>query len=237
VFILEVMGRHAGWIAAAGGLAARKAGDPPHLILFPEIAFEREKFLARVKQTVEAKGYCVIVASEGVRDADGKFLSDMGTKDAFGHVQLGGVAPTLAQLVKQAHGYKYHWALADYLQRAARHVASRVDVEQAYAVGRAAVELALTGENAVMPVIRRRSSKPYRWDIAAVAIEAVANKEKMVPRDYITADGFGITAAARRYLEPLIAGESYPPYEGGIPRYATLKGARVRRRLGTAFSV
>jgi len=237
VFILEVMGRHAGWIAAAGGLAARKSGDPPHIILFPEIAFDRERFLARMKQTVDAKGYCVVVASEGTRDAEGKFLADMGTKDAFGHVQLGGVAPTLAQMVKQAHGYKYHWALADYLQRAARHVASKVDVEQAYAVGRAAVELALKGENAVMPVIRRKSSKPYRWDISSVAIEAVANKEKMVPRDFITEDGFGITAACRRYLEPLIGGEPYPPYKDGIPSYATLKGARVKRRLGTVFSV
>ena len=237
VFVLEVMGRHAGWIAAAGGLAARKAGDPPHIILFPEIAFDREKFLARVKETVDRRGYCVIVASEGTRDAEGKFLSDMGTRDAFGHVQLGGVAPTLAQMVKQAHGYKYHWALADYLQRAARHVASKVDVEQAYAVGRAAVKLALAGENAVMPVIRRKSSRPYRWDIASVAIESVANKEKMVPRGFITADGFGITAAARRYLEPLIGGETYPPYRNGIPQYALLKGVRVRKRLSTVFTV
>jgi ATP-dependent phosphofructokinase / diphosphate-dependent phosphofructokinase len=237
VFILEVMGRHAGWIAAAGGLAARRAGDPPHLILFPEIAFDREKFLARVKETVERKGYCVIVASEGTRDADGKFLSDMGTRDAFGHVQLGGVAPTLASMVKQAHGYKYHWALADYLQRAARHVASKVDAQQAYAVGRAAVELALAGKNAVMPVIRRKSSKPYRWDIGSVDIAAVANQEKMVPRDFITADGFGITAACRRYLEPLIGGEDYPPYRDGIPAYATLKGARVRKRLTSSFKV
>jgi len=237
VFILEVMGRHAGWIAAAGGLAARRAGDPPHIILFPEIAFDRERFLARVKETVEQKGCCVIVASEGTQDAAGKFLSDMGTRDAFGHVQLGGVAPTLATMIKQAHGYKYHWALADYLQRSARHIASRVDAEQAYAVGRAAVELALAGRNAVMPVIRRRSSKPYRWDISSVAISAVANREKKVPREFITDDGFGITAACRRYLEPLIEGEAYPPYQRGIPRYATLKGARVPRRLKTDFKV
>jgi 6-phosphofructokinase 1 len=237
VFVLEVMGRHAGWIAAAGGIAARKPGDPPHIILFPEIAFDRERLLARVKETVERKGFCVIVASEGTRDAEGKFLSDMGTRDAFGHVQLGGVAPTLAQMVKQAHGYKYHWALADYLQRSARHIASKVDVDQAYAVGRAAVELALAGKNAVMPVIRRKSSKPYRWDIGSVAIEAVANKEKMVPRNFITKDGFGITAGARRYLEPLIGGESYPPYDKGIPAYATLKHARVRKRLSTPFVI
>jgi 6-phosphofructokinase 1 len=237
VFILEVMGRHAGWIAAAGGLAARKAGDPPHLILFPEIAFDRERFLARVRETVEQKGYCVIVASEGTRDAEGKFLSEMGTRDAYGHVQLGGVAPSLAQMIKQAHGYKYHWALADYLQRSARHIASRVDLEQAYAVGRAAVELAIAGRNAVMPVIRRRSSKPYRWDIGSVEISKVANREKMVPRNYITADGFGITAACRNYLAPLIGGEAYPPYKNGIPDYAKLKGARVRKRLSTTFVI
>jgi 6-phosphofructokinase 1 len=237
VFILEVMGRHAGWIAAAGGLAARRAGDPPHIILFPEIAFDRERFLARVRETVEREGYCVIVASEGARDAEGKFLSDMGTRDAFGHVQLGGVAPALASMVKEAHGYKYHWALADYLQRSARHIASRVDADQAYAVGRAAVQLALAGENAVMPVIVRKSSRPYRWKIGSVPIAAVANREKMVPRHYITQDGFGITVACRRYLEPLIAGEDYPPYKAGIPVYATLRGARVRRRLKTAFVV
>ncbi len=237
VFILEVMGRHAGWIAAAGGLAARKPGDPPHIILFPEIAFDRERYLARVKETVEQKGYCVIVASEGTRDADGKFLSDMGTRDAFGHVQLGGVAPTLASMVKQAHGYKYHWALADYLQRSARHIASRVDVEQAHAVGRAAVELAVAGKNAVMPVIRRKSTKPYRWDIGSVSLDQVANREKMVPRNYITEDGFGITAACRNYLAPLIGGEAYPPYKNGIPVYAALKGARVRRRLKTTFVI
>jgi len=237
VFILEVMGRHAGWIAAAGGLAGRRAGDAPHAILFPEIAFDRERFLAKVKDSVERYGYCVVVASEGTRTADGKFLSDMGTRDAFGHVQLGGVAPTLAAMVKEAHGYKYHWALADYLQRSARHIASKVDVEQAYAVGRAAVELALSGANAVMPVIVRKSSRPYRWTIGSTDIAAVANKEKMVPRHFITADGFGITAAARRYLQPLIEGEAYPPYEDGLPRYATLRKARVRRRLKTDFVI
>jgi 6-phosphofructokinase 1 len=237
VFILEVMGRHAGWIAAAGGLAARKAGDPPHVILFPEIPFDRERFLARVREKVEAEGYCVVVASEGTRDAGGKFLSDMGTRDAFGHVQLGGVAPALAAMVKEAHGYKYHWALADYLQRSARHIASRVDVQQAYAVGRAAVELAMSGKNAVMPVIRRKSSQPYRWDVGSVGLEAVANREKMVPRNFITEDGFGITAACRRYLEPLIGGEDPPPYKNGIPLYATLKGARVRKRLATSFVI
>jgi len=237
VFILEVMGRHAGWIAAAGGLAGSRRGEPPHIILFPEIPFEREAFLARVRESVERQGYCVVVASEGVQEADGRFLSDMGTRDAFGHVQLGGVAPTLAAMVKEAHGYKYHWALADYLQRAARHIASKVDVEQAYAVGKAAVELALAGRNAVMPVIVRKSSKPYRWTIGSAPIEAVANKEKKVPRHYITADGFGITAACRRYLQPLIEGEAYPPYKDGLPQYVTLRQARVRRRLKTDFVI
>ncbi len=237
VFILEVMGRHAGWIAAAGGLAGRGRGEPPHVILFPEIPFEREAFLVRVRDSVEKDGYCVVVASEGVQDAGGRFLSDMGTRDAFGHVQLGGVAPTLAAMVKEAHGYKYHWALADYLQRAARHIASKVDVEQAYAVGKAAVELALAGRNAVMPVIVRKSSCPYRWTIGSTPIEAVANKEKKVPRHYVTADGFGITAACRRYLQPLIEGEAYPPFADGLPQYVTLRQARVRRRLKTDFMI
>jgi ATP-dependent phosphofructokinase / diphosphate-dependent phosphofructokinase len=237
VFVLEVMGRHAGWIAAAGGLAAEKAGDAPHIILFPEIAFDREAFLRKVKETVEKRGYCVIVVSEGVQDADGKFLAEAGTKDAFGHAQLGGVGPVVAQMTQQAFGYKFHWAVADYLQRSARHIASKVDVEQAYAVGKAAVELALKGKNAVMPVIVRKSSKPYRWGIGEAPLSAIANQEKKVPRDFITADGFGITAACRRYLLPLIGGEGYPPYHNGLPAYVTLKGASVPKRLRTPFVI
>jgi 6-phosphofructokinase len=237
VFVLEVMGRHAGWIAAAGGLAGEKAGDAPHIILFPEIAFDREAFLQKVKATVEKRGYCVIVVSEGVHDADGKFLAEAGTKDAFGHAQLGGVGPVVAQMTQQAFGYKFHWAVADYLQRSARHIASKVDVEQAYAVGKAAVELALKGRNAVMPVIVRKSSKPYRWSIGEAPLSAIANQEKKVPRDFITADGFGITAACRRYLLPLIAGEGYPPYHNGLPAYVTLKGASVAKRLRTPFVI
>jgi 6-phosphofructokinase 1 len=231
VFVLEVMGRHAGWIAAAGGLAGSKAGDPPQIILFPEIAFEREAFLARVKQSVEKQGYCVIVVSEGTATADGKFLADAGTKDAFGHTQLGGVGPVVANMIREAHGYKYHWAVADYLQRAARHIASKVDVEQAYAVGKAAVELAVAGKSAVMPTIVRKSSKPYRWTIGSAPLAAVANVERKLPRDYITADGFGITAKCRRYLEPLIAGEDYPPYVGGLPAYVRIKGIGVKKKL------
>ena len=237
VFVLEVMGRHAGWIAAAGGLAAEKAGDSPHIILFPEITFDEEKFLARVKECVERYGYCAIVVSEGVKNAEGKFLSDAGTRDAFGHAQLGGVAPVVAQLVKAKLGYKYHWAVADYLQRAARHIASKVDVDQSYAVGKAAVELALKGHNGVMPTIVRTSQKPYRWKIGMAKLEDVANQEKMLPRDYITPDGFHITAKGRRYLAPLIRGEDYPPFKDGLPRYVVLRNKPVRKRLKQPFVV
>ena len=237
VFVLEVMGRHAGWMAAAGGLAAEKAGDAPHVILFPEIVFDREKYLAKVKAAVEKHGYCVVVVSEGVRDSSGKFLAEAGTKDAFGHAQLGGVGPVVAQMTQEAFGYKFHWAVADYLQRSARHIASKVDVEQAYAVGKAAVELALKGRNATMPVIIRKSSKPYRWSIGEAPLTAVANQEKKVPRHFITADGFGITAACRTYLQPLIRGEDYPPYANGVPSYVTLKGVSVVKRLRTPFVV
>ncbi|HEY7963833.1 MAG TPA: 6-phosphofructokinase [Steroidobacteraceae bacterium] len=237
VFVLEVMGRHAGWIAAAGGLAGKGAAEPPHLILFPEVPFEQQKFLARVQECVEAYGYCVIVVSEGAAYADGKFLADAGTRDAFGHTQLGGVAPLVANMVREAHGYKYHWAVADYLQRAARHIASRVDVDQAYAVGRAAVELAVRGVNAVMPTLVRKSSRPYKWVIGHVPLSEVANKEKKLPPDYIREDGFGITAACRRYLEPLIAGEAYPPYRDGLPDYVHIRGVGVRRKLKAEFKV
>lgn len=231
VFILEVMGRHAGWIAAAGGLAAQFEGDAPQLILFPEITFDEERFLARVKASVQDNGYCAVVVSEGVRNAEGKFLSDAGVRDAFGHAQLGGVAPMIAALVKERLGYKYHWAVADYLQRAARHIASQVDVDQAYAIGQAAVKLALEGKNAVMPVIKRLSDDPYRWEIAEAALADVANVEKKVPREFITEDGFGITEACRRYLSPLIGGEAYPPYKNGLPDYVRLKNVAVPKKL------
>jgi ATP-dependent phosphofructokinase / diphosphate-dependent phosphofructokinase len=237
VFVLEVMGRHAGWIAAAGGLAGEKQGDAPHIILFPEITFDRARFLDKVKRSVETFGYCVIVVSEGVRGPDGKFLAEAGTKDAFGHAQLGGVGPVVAQMTHEAFGYKFHWAVADYLQRSARHLASKVDVEQAYAVGKAAVELALRGKNAVLPIIVRKSSNPYRWTIGEAPLAAVANQEKKLPRNFITADGFGITAAGRRYLLPLIGGEDYPPYVRGLPAYAAIKGRSVRKRLKRPFVV
>jgi ATP-dependent phosphofructokinase / diphosphate-dependent phosphofructokinase len=237
VFVLEVMGRHAGWLAAAGGLAGARKSDAPHVILFPEVTFDRGAFLERVKSCVESYGYCVVVVSEGVRNAEGKFLAEAGTKDAFGHAQLGGVGPVVAQMTQEAFGYKFHWAVADYLQRSARHIASKVDVEQAYAVGKAAVEFALQGKNAVMPTIVRKSSSPYRWSIGEAPLAAIANEEKKVPRNFITPDGFGITPACRRYLLPLIGGEDYPPYAQGLPRYATIKGARVAKRLRTPFVV
>jgi ATP-dependent phosphofructokinase / diphosphate-dependent phosphofructokinase len=231
IFVLEVMGRHAGWIAAAGGLARDSANAPPHVILFPEIAFDKAMFLAKVKATVDRVGYCVVVASEGAQYADGTFLADAGASDAFGHTQLGGVAPALVEIIKGAHGYKCHWSVADYLQRAARHIASATDVAQAYAVGEAAVRFALEGRNAVMPVIRRRSSSPYRWDIDEAPLNKVANVEKKMPRSFITRDGFGITSKAKEYLAPLIMGEDYPPYRDGLPKYVRLKNQLVRKKL------
>jgi 6-phosphofructokinase 1 len=237
VFVLEVMGRHAGWIAASAGLAGKKPHEPPHIILFPEIAFDEAAFQARVKECVERYGYCVVAVSEGVRNPDGKFLAEAGTRDAFGHTQLGGVGQVVAEMIRRAHGYKFHWALADYLQRSARHIASKVDAEQAYAVGKAAVQLAIAGENAVMPTIERVAQKPYRWRVGSAKLADVANREKKLPRSYITADGFGNTPACRRYLEPLIQGEAYPPYEGGLPKYVQLRNKAVRKKLGTPFAL
>jgi len=231
VFVLETMGRHAGWIAAAAALAQSGPGDPPHIILLPEVPLDRERFLAKVRATVEREGYCVIVVSEGAQYADGTFVADAGTKDAFGHTQLGGVAPTIANMVRAELGYKYHWAVADYLQRAARHIASATDVAQAYAVGKAAVEFALAGRNAVMPTIVRKSDSPYRWTIGEAPLSRVANRERKMPRRFISADGFGITPAARRYLAPLIQGEDYPRYRNGVPEYVTLKNQLVKPKL------
>jgi 6-phosphofructokinase len=237
VFVFEVMGRHAGWIAAAGGLAGSKPEDAPHIILFPEIPFNKRAFLKRVRECVRKYDYCVIVVSEGARYANGKFLAEAGTRDAFGHAQLGGVAPVVANMVRDKLGFKYHYAVADYLQRSARHIASAVDVDQAYAVGKAAVQLAIKGRTDVMPVIRRVSDKPYRWRIESARLSRIANKEKLLPRRYITKDGFGITAAGRRYLEPLIRGEDYPPYINGLPKYVSLKNAPVKPRLKHKFVV
>jgi 6-phosphofructokinase 1 len=237
VFILEVMGRHAGWTAAAGGLAAEQEGDAPQLILFPEIVFDESRFLAAVDHSVKTYGYCALVASEGLKDASGRFLSEAGTTDAFGHSQLGGLAPRLAQIVKERLGHKFHYAIADYLMRAARHIASGTDVEQSYAVGRTAVELALAGKSGVMVSIQRLSDSPYRWITGEVPLERVANVERKMPRDYIRDDGFHITQACRRYLAPLIEGEDYPPFAGGLPRYVQLQGAAVPKRLATGFDL
>lgn len=237
VFVLEVMGRHAGWIAAAAGLAGQSRGEAPHLILFPEVAFNKRAFLRKVKNCVAQHEYCVIVVSEGAAYKDGSFLADAGTVDAFGHKQLGGAAQVVAQMVKDELGFKYHYAIADYLQRSARHIASATDVEQAYAVGKAAVEMALDGANAVMPVIVRTSDKPYRWKIGSAPLSRVANKEKMMPKRFISSDGFGITAACRGYLEPLIKGEDYPPYRNGLPVYVSLKNVPVARKLDKKFKL
>ena len=231
VFVMEVMGRHAGWITAACGLAAEKEGDAPQILLFPEIQFDEERFLSRVSEAVGRDGYCAIAVSEGLRNKDGKFLSETGLKDAFGHSQLGGAGEIIAKLVKDRLKYKYHWALADYLQRAARHIASKVDVEQSYQLGAAAVKLAIEGRNAVMPVIERLSDKPYRWRIGVANLADVANKEKMMPRDFITADGFHITPKCRAYISPLIQGEAPPPYRNGLPDYVKLKNAAVPKKL------
>jgi 6-phosphofructokinase 1 len=237
VFVLEVMGRHAGWIAAAGGLAGTRPEDAPHIILFPEIPFRKAAFLKRVRESVQKYDYCVIVVSEGARYANGKFLAEAGTTDAFGHAQLGGVAPVVANMVRENLGYKYHYAVADYLQRSARHLASATDVKHAMAVGEAAVKMAVAGETAVMPVIKRISDNPYRWKIEKAPLSRIANKEKMLPRRYISKDGFSITAAARRYLQPLIVGEDYPPYINGLPKYVKLKNVPVAKRLKTRFVV
>jgi len=231
VFILEVMGRHAGWIAAAGGLAGKDRSEPPHIILFPEVPFDEDRFVEQVRESVERHDSCVVVASEGIRRPDGRFVAESGAKDAFGHAQLGGVAPHLAEIVRGKLGYKFHWAVSDYLQRSARHIASKVDVEQAYAVGKAAVEMALAGVHGKLPIIVRTSDKPYRWKVGQAELAKVANVEKKLPKKYITPDGFHITAACRRYLEPLIKGEDYPPYRKGLPVYVKLKNQLAKKKL------
>ncbi|MYD77819.1 MAG: 6-phosphofructokinase [Gammaproteobacteria bacterium] len=231
VFVIEVMGRHAGWIAAAGGLASDAETDIPIIILFPEIPFERQKFMERVKTSVEQSGYVSVVVSEGARYDDGSFLADQGTRDAFGHAQLGGVGPVVANMIREDLGFKFHYAVADYLQRSARHIASKTDFEQAYALGKRAVEYASEGRTTLMPAIRRLADAPYEWDIVPADLNQVANVEKTLPRDYITEDCYGITEKARRYLAPLIEGEDYPPYSNGMPKYVRLKNVLVPRKL------
>ena len=235
VFVIEVMGRHTGWIAAAGGLAADKNNDIPIVILFPEIEFNQEKFIAKVDVNVKKYEYCSIVVSEGARWPDGKFLAEQGTHDAFGHAQLGGAAPVVANMIKEALGYKYHWAVADYLQRSARHIASKTDVEQAYALGKAAVDMVIAGENAVMPTVVRKSDSPYIWEIGKAKLEDVANVEKKMPKEWLVRQYTLINA--RDYLQPLIAGEDYPPYKNGMPQYVTLKNKSVTKIVNTEFSL
>lgn len=237
LFVLEVMGRNAGWIAAAAGLASEAEDQPPHIILLPEVRLDKERFLARVEECVERYGYCVVVVSEGLRDVEGNLMSESKMVDPFGHTQLGGLAPKIARMCKEAHGYKYHYAVADYLQRAARHIASKTDVDQAYALGCAAVEMALEGRNAVMPTIVRKRDEPYQWEIGCAPLAEVANVEQQLPAHYIGEDGMSITDACRRYLQPLIQGEDYPPYRNGLPDYVRLTNASVPRRLGTTFKV
>ena len=237
VFILEVMGRHAGWIAAASGLISNTRNDPPHIILFPEIPFNKKDFLKKVEKSVKQNSYCVIVASEGARYKNGKFLADSGNKDSFGHKQLGGVAPVLAEMVKSSLGYKYHYAIADYLQRSARHLSSEVDLKQAYAVGEAAVKSAIKGEQSKMMTIVRKSNKPYKWTIGSTDLGNVANNEKMMPKKYISSNGYGITKACKEYMRPLINGEAYPPYKGGLPVFCELKNKLVPKRLKSKFMV
>ena len=231
VFIVEVMGRHAGWIAAAGGLASTEDTPIPIVILFPEVQFDQKKFLAKVEATVKRHGYCTVVVSEGVRWPNGKFLADTGLKDAFGHAQLGGAATVIAGMVQRELGLKNHWAVADYLQRAARHIASKTDVNMAYAMGKAAVEFALKGHNSIMPTVERISDKPFKWKVGMAPLSKVANVEKMMPKNFITRDGFGITQKCRNYLEPLIKGEDYPPYRNGLPKYVRLKNVAVKKKL------
>ncbi len=233
IFVIEVMGRHAGWIAAAGGLVADH--DIPVVILFPEVEFDQERFLAKVKANVEQYDFCTVVVSEGAHWPDGRFLAEQGTRDAFGHAQLGGAAPVVANMIKESLGYKFHWAVADYLQRAARHLASKTDVEQAYAMGKAAVEFALAGHNSVMPAVVRTSSSPYAWEVGMAPLSQVANVEKFMPRGFISEDGFGITPACREYLIPLIQGEDYPPYQDGLPAYVRLLNQSVAKKLPGSF--
>ena len=231
VFVIEVMGRHAGWIAAAGAMASDEDCPIPIVVLFPEVEFDQKKFLARVDQLVKKHGYCTVVVSEGVHWPDGRFLAETGLKDAFGHSQLGGAAPVVAGMIQEELGHKYHWAVADYLQRAARHISSKSDVDQAYAMGKAAVQFALKGHNAIMPTIDRVSNTPYKWKVGMAPLAKVANVEKMMPNNFISKDGFGITKRCRDYLAPLMKGEDYPPYKDGLPKYVTLKNVSVAKKL------
>ena len=232
VFILEVMGRHAGWLAASAGVIKEKTGDAPHLILLPEIKFNQSLFLKRVKEITLRYGYCVIVASEGIKDGKNKFLSDSGLKDSFGHAQLGGVAPILSSIINNKLKYKVHWAVSDYLQRAARHIASRVDVDQAYALGLESIKIAKTDINNIMLTIKNDSTKQnYKWSISSTNLDNVANIEKMLPKSFIKSNNFEITNSCKQYILNLIQGEDYPTYQKGFPQYAKLKCKTIKKKL------
>jgi ATP-dependent phosphofructokinase / diphosphate-dependent phosphofructokinase len=237
VFVLEVMGRHAGWTTAACALAADEQTSAPHILLLPEVAFNEGRFLAKVEKVLERHGHCVMAVSEGIKGPDGKFISASGLQDAFGHARLGGVGPLISDMISAKFGCKSRWAVPDYFQRSARHIAAETDLQQAYAVGRAAVEFAVAGRNAVMPALRRLSDAPYQWDIIEAPLSEVANQEKLLPPDFISADGFGITEAARRYLAPLIVGEAYPPFKNGLPNYVKLQNVAAPKKLTREFAV
>ena len=231
VFILEVMGRHAGWMAASSALARTSKDDPPHIILLPEVVFNQRKFLDKIKDCVNKNGYCVIVASEGVKNSKGKFLAESDTKDAFGHTQLGGVAPYLGSMISKKLRLKNHWAVSDYLQRSARHIASQTDLLHAEAVGIHAVKYAVKGMNGVMPVIVRKKGEKYSWKIAPVSLSKIANVEKKLPKSYISGDGFNVTSKAIKYLRPLIKGEAYSKFKNGIPVTQKLKLVQAKKKL------
>jgi len=232
VFILEVMGRHAGWLAASAGVIKEKTGDAPHLILLPEIKFNQSLFLKKVKEATIKYGYCVIVASEGIKDGKNKFLSDSGLKDSFGHAQLGGVAPILSSIITEKLKYKVHWAVSDYLQRAARHIASKVDVNQAYTLGLESIKLAKTDINNIMLTIKNDSTRQnYKWSISSTNLDNVANVEKMLPKSFIKSNNFEITNSCKQYILNLIQGEDYPTYQNGFPKYAKLKCETIKKKL------
>ena len=231
VFILEVMGRHSGWLAASSGVIKSNQSDPPHIILFPERKFDKTEFLKKVKNAVSKYSYCVVVASEGIQDKKGKFISDSGEKDSFGHAQLGGVAPMLSNMIMNNLKLKVHWAVSDYLQRAARHISSSVDVDQAYKLGTESVELAKKNITDVMLTIEKKKSSKFKWSIGTTKLDNVANIEKKLPKNYIKSNGYEITAACKKYISNLIEGESFPIFKNGYPLYAKMKCKLIKKKL------
>ena len=231
VFILEVMGRHAGWLAASSGIIKTKAEEPPHIILFPEVEFKQTDFLRKVRGVINKYGYCVIVASEGIKSKN-KFISDSGLKDSFGHAQLGGVAPVLSNMITSKLNIKVHWAVSDYLQRSARHIGSRVDVEQAYMLGKSGIDYAKKNITDVMlTIIRVNNKSKFQWKVSHTPLDNVANQEKMLPRNFIKSNGYEISKSCRSYITDLTQGEDYPSYANGFPRYANLNCKTIKKKL------